>query len=79
MKEEKLQKIEEFLKNLGTSSNGTFYLVCGKCGCTDTLDNAGIGTIEQEITGCYSEYTGHLWDTVNIKCTKCGNAISFDK
>lgn len=76
MKEE---LIEEFLKKLGVSSEGKFFLVCGKCGCQDELDQNGGSTIEQEITGVYSDYTGHLWDTVNIKCLKCGNATSFTK
>jgi len=77
----KKEKIEEFLKELGTSSNGIFYIVCGKCGVNDIINEASdlAGNIEHEIYGHFSDYTGHLWDTVNIKCRKCGNAISFDK
>lgn len=74
----KEEKIEDFLKKLGVSSNGKFFIVCGKCGAQDTLDEDG-DIIEQEISGFYSEYTGHLWDTVNIKCKECGNSISFTK
>ena len=70
--------IEGFLKSLGLAS-GKFYIVCGKCGATDELDKNGGKNIEQDINGVYSEYTGHLWDTINIKCLKCGNAINFDK
>lgn len=74
----KTQEIEEFLKKLGTA-DGLFYLVCGKCGASDQLQEDGGTVIEQEISGAYSDYTGHLWDEVNIKCIKCGNAISFTK
>lgn len=77
-KETKEQIIEEFLEKLGKSSEGVFYLVCGKCGANCKLDDDD-GDVEQEINGIYSDYTGHLWDTFNIKCKKCGNAISFDK
>ena len=75
----KKEIIEEFLEKLGRSSKGIFYLVCGHCGASDKMDEHGGDDIEQEISGVYSDYTGHLWDTVNIKCTKCGNAISFDR
>lgn len=75
----KQEKIEKFLEQLGTSSEGKFFLVCGKCGVQDQLSEDGGDKIEQEIDGVYSEYTGHLWDTVNIKCKECGNAISFTK
>lgn len=75
----KSEIIEEFLEKLGTSSNGKFYIACGKCGANDSLSDGGGDTIEQEICGAYSDYTGHLWDTVNIKCKSCGNAVSFDK
>lgn len=71
--------IEEFLKKLGVSSEGKFFIVCGKCGEQDNLDNSGGDKIENEIIGVYSDYTGHLWDTVNIKCKLCGNATSFMK
>ena len=78
---EKKIKIDEFLKKLGHSSEGKFFIVCGKCGVSDEIkENYGEETnIDNEVTGTYSEYTGHLWDDVNIKCKKCGNAISFSK
>ena len=83
-KEEKQKQIENFLEKLGASSEGIFYIVCGNCGASDKMytDN-GVGikseNIENEVTGHYSDYTGHLWDSVNIKCKECGNAISFTK
>lgn len=75
---ERKEKIEEFLKTLGTA-DGLFFIMCGKCGTTEKMDEYGGDTVLQEISGVFSEYTGHLWDNVNIKCTKCGNAISFTK
>ena len=75
--------IDNFLKGLPKSSNGQFFILCGNCGAITELrdDNQyrHNDNIEQDINGVYSDYTGHLWDTVNIKCKKCGNAISFDK
>lgn len=75
---DKKEIIEQFLDKLGMAT-GRFYIVCGKCGAKDELDKDGGNIIEQEITGIYSEYTGHLWDTVNIKCLLCGNATNFEK
>ncbi len=77
---EKIEKIEEFLKKLTEEheQKGAFFIVCGSCGASDTLDEDG-DIIEQELDGVYSDYTGHLWDNVNIKCKNCGNAISFKK
>ena len=75
---EKKEIIENFLKELGLAE-GKFYLVCGKCGETDELNEEGGDKIEQDIEGVYSDYTGHLWDTVNIKCKTCGNAVNFQK
>jgi hypothetical protein len=76
---DKKQKIEHFLQSLGEVS-GLFYIVCGKCGVHDKLNSDGTqNDIEQEITGVYSDYTGHLWDEAHIKCKHCGNCISFTK
>jgi len=74
----KKETIENFLQSLG-SADGEFFIVCGKCGASDALDENGGAVIEQDIEGVYSDYTGHLWDTVDIKCIKCGNAKAFDK
>jgi len=77
--DDRKEKIEEFLKTLGESTKGEFYLICGACGATDTVSEGGGQYIENEMHGVYSDYTGHLWDTINIKCKECGNAHSFDK
>lgn len=45
----KQEKIEKFLEQLGTSSEGKFFLVCGKCGVQDQLSEDGGDKIEQEI------------------------------
>jgi hypothetical protein len=77
---EREEKIESFLKGLGVDSGGKFFVMCGKCGEQDEIGEK-LGTkIEMSSYGAYgSEFTGHMWDTINIKCISCGNATSFDR
>ena len=70
MSEEKLKRIEEFLKTLGEvpkneDSIDGFDIICKKCGSRNV--------IRYDETGCGSEYTG-MWGDAGLKCLDCGNA-----
>jgi len=70
--------IEQFLISLGGPNKGQFWFVCGNCGAADQVKDHGGDSIEYSSYGVYgTEYTGHMWDDVSIKCKKCGNAFEF--
>ena len=68
---DKIQKIDDFLKQLGEvrkneDSLDGFYIICKKCGSQNVL--------KYDETGCGSEMTG-CWGTAGLKCKDCGNAV----